>query len=372
MRFDISKRLEKEVIYGDREKCVHFAQNLFNKEVAKMMIRSKMLLGVLLVGLVMFVGANFNQLQAAEKTPFSGITIHFFAGGSPGGSFAAKVAKGAELAQKLLGVKVVYKWSQWKPGLFVEQFKESVAAHPDAICMMGHAGYNALKDTFLEAQRKGIVVTWLNVDVPKLREPYASAGSGYVGQDLYGAGYYLGTQLLKRHPDIKPGDTALLISAAWEKPGRNQRPIGVEDALKKGGLHCIRIALPEEAHESATKAAPYISGALAKHPETKVLFLDHFEVAAAIKMACEDNGISPKDIYGIGFDLNPTVVDLVKEGYIDLVSDQQPFLQGFLSVINAALAVKYGFSGLYINTGRGLVDASNIDTVAPLVDEGIR
>ncbi len=339
-----------------------------------MRVNGKLLLGALLIGLIMFAGANISlqQVQAAEKTPFSGITIYFFAGGSPGGSFAAKVAKGAELAGKLLGVKIMYEWSDWLPGKFVNQFKQAVAAKPDAICMMGHAGYDALKDTFLEAQKEGIVVTWLNVDVPQLRKPYASAGSGYVGQDLYDAGYYLGTQIVERHPDIKPGDKALLISAAWEKPGRNQRPIGVEDALKAKGIKCIRIALPESAHESAAKAAPYISGALAKNPDTKILFLDHFEVAAAIKIACQDNGISPKDIYGIGFDLNPTVVELVKEGYIDLVSDQQPFLQGFLSVMNAALAVKWGFTGLYINTGRGLVDASNIDEVAPLVDAGIR
>jgi len=333
---------------------------------------TKILLGALLVSLV-FSGASFTvqQVQAAE-TPFSGITIHFFAGGTPGGSFASKVVKGAELAEKLLGVKVIYKWSEWKPGKFVEQFKRSVAAEPDAICMMGHAGYDALKDTFLEAQKKGIVVTWLNVDVPELREPYASKGSGYVGQDLYDAGYYLGTQIVERNPDINSGDKAILISTAWAKPGRNQRPIGVEDALKEKGIETIRIALPEEAHESAAKAAPYISGTLAKNPDTKILLLDHFEVAAAIKMACKDNGIPPEDIYGIGFDLNPTVVDLVKEGYIDLVSDQQPYLQGFLPIINAALAVKWGFTGIYMDTGRGLVDAGNIDLVAPLVREGIR
>jgi len=239
---------------------------------------------------VLLLGLGIQQVQAAA-TPFEGITIHFFAGGSPGGSFAAKVAKGAELAEELLGVEVVYWWSGWDAGTFVEQFKRAVAAEPDAICMMGHAGYEALKDAFLEAQEKGIVVTWLNVDVPELREAYESKGSGYVGQDLYGAGYYLGTQVVERNPDIKAGDKALLISGSWADPGRNLRPIGVEDALKEKGIKTVRINIPKEAIESATKAAPYISGALAKNPDTKILFLDHMEVAVAIKMACEDNGI---------------------------------------------------------------------------------
>ena len=49
--------------------------------------------------------------------------------------------------------------------------------------------------------------------------------------------------------------------------------------------------------------------------------------------------------------------------------DQQEWLQGFLAVLQLCLTHEYGFSGLFINTGGGFDDKSNIDTLAPLVDQ---
>ncbi len=43
-----------------------------------------------------------------------------------------------------------------------------------------------------------------------------------------------------------------------------------------------------------------------------------------------------------------------------------------MAVFQLALAKKFGFSGLYINTGAGFVTADNIDPVADLAIAGIR
>ena len=56
----------------------------------------------------------------------------------------------------------------------------------------------------------------------------------------------------------------------------------------------------------------------------------------------------------------------------DLVIDQQQWLQGFEAIAQICLTHNYGFSGLFINTGGGFADASNIDLIAPLVQEQIR
>ena len=63
--------------------------------------------------------------------------------------------------------------------------------------------------------------------------------------------------------------------------------------------------------------------------------------------------------------------DGVKDGFINLVIDQQQFLQGYLSVLQICLTDKYGFSGLMIDTGGGFADKDNIDALAPLVEQQI-
>ena len=62
----------------------------------------------------------------------------------------------------------------------------------------------------------------------------------------------------------------------------------------------------------------------------------------------------------------------VKDGYINLVIDQQQYLQGFQAVEQLCLTKKYGFSGLFMNTGGGFIDKSNVDVIAPLVEQQIR
>ena len=52
---------------------------------------------------------------------------------------------------------------------------------------------------------------------------------------------------------------------------------------------------------------------------------------------------------------------------MNLVIDQQQYLQGFEAVEQLCLTKKYGFSGLFVNTGGGFVDKTNIDAIAPLV-----
>jgi simple sugar transport system substrate-binding protein len=77
-------------------------------------------------------------------------------------------------------------------------------------------------------------------------------------------------------------------------------------------------------------------------------------------------------IYAAGFDLSPATVQGVKDGYVNLVIDQQQYLQGFMAVEQLCLSKKYGFSGLFVNTGGGFVDKTNIDAIAPLVTQQIR
>jgi simple sugar transport system substrate-binding protein len=108
------------------------------------------------------------------------------------------------------------------------------------------------------------------------------------------------------------------------------------------------------------------------NPDLKAAFFDHGNLTSTAQSYLEAAGLGPDDIYVAGFDLSPATVAAVQNGYTDLVIDQQQWLQGFEAVAQICLTDNYGFSGLNINTGGGFLDASNVDLIAPLVEQQIR
>lgn len=83
-------------------------------------------------------------------------------------------------------------------------------------------------------------------------------------------------------------------------------------------------------------------------------------------------GIKPDEIFVGGFSLSPATATAIENGYVDLVSEMQPYLLGYLSVAQIVFTKKYGFTGLELDTGGGLVHKDNIRLVAPLAQKGIR
>ena len=138
------------------------------------------------------------SISLAADKHFEGIRVVFFPGGSPGGPFAGVVYRGALAAEKDLGCKVEYVWSDWNPDKMIAQFKDAVARRPDAICIMGHPGVVAFAPLVDEARRKGIIVTSGNTGLPAIEEKYKADGFGYVGQELYPSGVNLAKSAAQR------------------------------------------------------------------------------------------------------------------------------------------------------------------------------
>ena len=123
----------------------------------------------------------------------SGVTIRFFAGGDEGDTFASIVLRGAKAAEADLGPKVDYVFSGWNTETMTSQLREAIAAQPDGIAFMGHAGDDAVMPLAEQASAAGIMMMYQNVDVPQVRAKY---GGGYVGAQLTPQGYALGQDCL--------------------------------------------------------------------------------------------------------------------------------------------------------------------------------
>ena len=60
-----------------------------------------------------------------------------------------------------------------------------------------------------------------------------------------------------------------------------------------------------------------------------------------------------------GFDVNPRIMENINAGLTTATMDQQPFWQGFLPVMFIAYQVRYNLAPGSVDTGNGVVDASN-------------
>jgi len=332
----------------------------------------------LMIGVMVVLALLLSTSAALAKPPATepvekwckGVRIVFFPGGPAGGVFANNVYNGAKQAQLDLGPTVDYVFSDWDPQKMIQQFREVAATKPDGICVMGHPGDEAFDPLIEDAIAQGIIVTSQNTTLPKMEEKYASKGFGYVGQDLYGSGFALGSEAVKRF-GLKEGDKAM-VWGLLSQPTRGLRTKGVIDALEKAGLVVDYIEIDAATNKDPAAGTPTFAGYVSAHPDVKLVVTDHGGLTATLETYLKAAGKGPDDIYGAGFDLSPATTAAIKGGWTDLVIDQQPWLQGYLPILQVCLTKVYGFSGLHIDTGGGFADKSNIDFLAPLAEKEIR
>jgi simple sugar transport system substrate-binding protein len=252
----------------------------------------------------------------------------------------------------------------------ITQFQQSVATKPDGIAVMGHPGDAAFDPLIADAESQGIIVTVMNTELPKAEAQYGASGTGYVGAVLHDAGASLANEAIKRG-NLKSGDE-VMVWGLKAQPGRGERTLGITDTLTAAGMKVDYYEIDAATNTDAANGVPIFTGYISSHPSVKAIFIDHGNVTSAIPTMMKAANLQPGSIYAAGFDMSPATVQGIKDGYISLVIDQQEYLQGFMAVEQLCLTKKFGFGGLFINTGAGFVDKSNIDAIAPLVTDQIR
>lgn len=307
---------------------------------------------------------------ADEATGYEDISIWFDTGGPEGCSFGTIVYNGALAAEEDLGCDVTYLFSGWDAQTMIENFKLALAAEPDGICVMGHPGIDAYAPLIEEAEEKGIIVTSQNSDLAAIQEKYVGNGFGYVGQDLYGSGLTLGRTAVSKW-DLQPGDLALVWG--WLSQGtRGLRTKGCIDSLEEAGLIVDYIEVSKEGQADLSLDVPAIAAWFSANPDAKVMLADGGGNTVLVSNIMKAAKKDPGEIKVAGFDLSPATAEAIKSGYVGFVLDQQPFLQGYLPILQVCLTKRYNFVGLNIDTGGGIVDETNIDLLSDLAEKGIR
>ena len=261
---------------------------------------------------------------------------------------------GAEDACKLLGCS--YQWTgseNSNVNEMVNALNTAITGGADgiAVALVDEKAFNSGTDAALKAK---IPVVSYNADSA------SNARLSYIGQDLFVSGQEMG----KRIADLVPsGDVALFIAT----PGQaniQPRIDGARQTLKSHSAikpHVITTgaALPAE----LSVIDSYATG----HPDTKGYFAVDAGSTQGLAQTIQKRNLRSKGVKGGGYDLTPNTQKLLADDQIDFTIDQQPYLQGFLPVLQLYMnKVSNSLSGIAdVNTGLKFLDKT---TVAPYND----
>ncbi|GAB4431229.1 MAG: sugar ABC transporter substrate-binding protein [Anaerolineae bacterium] len=312
-------------------------------------MRTLITLGFLLV----LVVASVPPAIAQEETPTFVIVAHNISV-----PFWVPVRKGAEDAGQLLGVEVQFTGpTDFNLPRQRDIIQAAIAAGVDGIgtTMPDQEAFDDLVD---EALAAGIPIMAFNADDANNR-------MAYVGQNNVEAGRAMARKIIELLPD--GGHVMLAIHTAGHL-SLEERMSGVREVLDEAGNFTYDVvATTTDLVRATTLVASYYEG----HTDTVGMFsVDDIGGSAIAQFI--DQAERAGEIFCGGFDLVPEVMLAIQDGRCQFTIDQQPYLQGFQTVMQLYLYNKYKLSPTDVNTGIAAVEADTIEEVMALAEEGYR
>jgi simple sugar transport system substrate-binding protein len=258
---------------------------------------------------------------------------------------------GAEDACALLGC--TYQWAGSEKSIatdMVNAMNTAVSANADgiAVCLVDQTAFN---DPVEKALKAGIPVVSYNADAT------GNKRLCYIGQDLFLSGKGLGQRIVELVPE---GEVVGFIAT----PGQlniQPRLDGAKAAIKESGKNITlnEVASGPTLNEEVSAVEAYYTG----HPNIKGMFAVDAGSTAAVAKTMGGHQLQSKGIHAGGFDLLPTTMEAIAKGDLDFTIDQQPYLQGFYTVLVLFLyKVSGGLTGPSdINTGLNFLTKANVD-----------
>jgi ABC-type sugar transport system substrate-binding protein len=288
-----------------------------------------------------------------------GKKVLFLEPNNAGNVFDKPVMKAVDAAEALTGLDVNFQFADTNMAKLRDMVKTGIAQNVGGIIVSIPDG--SLNEAICDAREAGIPVIAWNVN--------GTTGRGrdcvmaFIGQSFVTSGEVIGNRMIEEGV-IKQGDEVFCPVEFPESSYAAERAAGVNNALEKMGTKCSVVGTTADLSRARTTMVQYLLG----HRNTKAIIslggTPNSVAEAAVKQA------RIGEVALGGFDLTPEIIESVQNGSMIATVDQQPYSQGFFSVMQMALLLKYGLYPSDMATGgRGLVDKSNVDLVASLVPD---
>ena len=292
---------------------------------------------------------------SAGKATTPRMTIALVTHQSPGDTFWDIVRKGAEEASSKDNVELLYT-SDPEAGRQAQLVQQAIDQKVDGIAVT-LATPDALKDVLKKATDAGIPVVSLNAG-----ESVSSQLGAFThfGSNEQLAGEAVGTRLAAegyKHPVCviqQQGHVGLEARCAGVKA-----KVPATEILYVDGKDMTAVQSTATAKLQASKDADVIIGLGA--PITLTLLKSVTDAGSSAKVA--------------SFDLNADLAQKIVDGQVIFTVDQQPWLQGYMSVDALWQAKRGGFKiggGQPVLTGPTIVDKTNASDVLKFAQQGVR
>jgi simple sugar transport system substrate-binding protein len=239
----------------------------------------------------------------------------------------------------------------------VRMVESAVGDGVDGIALnLADAG--AFNEAIRRAAAAGIPVIAFNIDASD-----GSAGNiGSVRQDLFQAGRMLGR---KAAGSIPAGRSVLATVHSAGVSALEARLRGIRETIGTSIGKVLVTGMDPKG------AAAKIQAELQADPSLGAVIGTGQADTEGAGLAAERLGKDTRP-YVAGFDMSPEILRLVKEGSIAFTIDQQPYLQGFLPVIQLALNIRYGIRPAAVDAGAAIIESENVDAIMDLSRAGYR
>ena len=300
---------------------------------------------------------------STTTAPDEDLSIHFVGCAAPEG-FHGYLARGAGAAGDDLGVGVTYVYPEvLTPASQVQLIDDAIAAEADGIAVCAYLEDDEYEEVASRARAAGIAFASAAAPPPGtvLRSP-DDIFLFRTGADEREAGILTARRLLS----MGVGGRVLVLNHLPDDVTCGHRADSQREVLEK---HGVKVAFVQGDLDADGQSQALLSQ-LRRHPDTE---------AATSVCAAPDPFLSVKaqtgrdDLVITGYDLLGESLAAIRDGRQAFSIDQQQFWRGYVPVMLLAHYIRYGLQQpTHFLTGPTIVDASNVEQVAALVERGYR
>jgi simple sugar transport system substrate-binding protein len=227
-----------------------------------------------------------------------------------------------------------------------------------------------VRDGIIRAAEAGIPVIVFNTADPNAGTPDALPTLFYIGANEFLGGRSNANAVLDA-ADAAGVEIASAVCPIQEvgHSGLEARCAGVRSVFEEAGIPLDQLTISNDVTASAGTFADYFSA----NPDTNAVFSLGPNPASSLNLYIQEAGVMAGEIFATTHDTSAEIYEMIQNGYLIQAIDQQPYLQGFETIMWLYLNSQFKMSpGGDILTGPGVIDGSNVDAIIELTAQGYR